>query len=235
MSNEIQPVPQALSLELYDKMSDPMEAIKTLGAAIFKSGMFGCTKTEQGEVLAMQCLAERKPPLEIAKTYHFINGKLSIKSDALLGKFLIAGGSVQWGERTATKVVGTFSKGGSSVVITATMDEFIANGVATGNNKETWRKYPRQMLTARAISEGVRLVGPDCCFGLYTAEEMDQKVTRKPSSIIDIVPPGKTETAVKLLVSAGMLEEGQQLSDLSALDEESILKKPQAFIEAINK
>ena len=75
------------TLAVYDRITDPMQAIKTLGAAIFKSGIFGVDKPEIGEVLAMQCLAERKSPLELARTYHFIEGKLAIKSDALLAKF----------------------------------------------------------------------------------------------------------------------------------------------------
>jgi hypothetical protein len=78
------------NIAMYDRITDPMQAIKTLGAAIFKSGIFGVDKPEIGEVLAMQCLAERKSPLELARTYHFIEGKLAIKSDALLAKFQMA-------------------------------------------------------------------------------------------------------------------------------------------------
>lgn len=198
------------SLEMYDRMDNPLEAVKALGASIFKSGMFGCTKQEQGEVLAMQCLAERKAPLEIASTYHFIQGKLAIKSEALLGRFLQSGGIVQWIERSDTKVVATFSRGGSTVTVTTTIEQFRANGVATGANKGTWDKYPRHMLSARAITEGVKLVGPDCCMGVVVAEV--QEATNL--NLDDIIPPDKEAQGIKLLIECGFLKEGQTLSDL---------------------
>lgn len=226
---------QPAALEVFDRISDPLEAVKALGASIFKSGMFGCTKPEQGEVLAMQCLAEKKSPLEIASSYHFIQGKLCLRSDALLGRFLRAGGKVEWLERTDDKVVATFEKDGSKVTVTQTLERWKKNGVATGANKGTWDKYPVNMLSARCITEGVRLVGADCCIGVHIAEDVESVRARPvPTSIIDIVPPGKAERAVDLLVKAGMLEAGQSLSDLSPTDEATILKKPAAFVAALN-
>ena len=49
MSDELIPVPLG-ETQVYDRMSDPLAAIKTLGGAIFKSGIFGVDKPEQGEV-----------------------------------------------------------------------------------------------------------------------------------------------------------------------------------------
>ena len=221
-----------------------MEAIKVLGSSIFKSGLFGCDRIEQGEVLAMQCLSERKSPLELARTYHFIQGQLAIRADALLAKFIASGGIVEWTERTDTKVVATFTKGVMKAVITADLDEYKRNGTAfsaPGKLKANWEKWPRRMLTARAISEGVRLISPDCCFGVAVYEDSEAGETRRvqrvepiATSIIELIPPGKTEKAVALLVQAQMLEEGQTLGDLSKTDEETILKKPKAFLAALN-
>ncbi len=102
-SNELTPVVntsnELAAAGVYDRISDPMSAIKTLGLSIFKSGIFGLDKPEQGEILAMQCMVEKKSPLELARTYHFIQGQLAIRSDALLAKFHQAGGIVEWGDR----------------------------------------------------------------------------------------------------------------------------------------
>jgi hypothetical protein len=239
MSEEIVPVPAA-SLDVYDRINDPLAAIKTLGGAIFKSGIFGLDKPEQGEVLAMQCLAERKSPLELARTYHFIQGQLAIRSDALLAKFHQAGGSVTWTTRTDTEVVATFKRGTSAANIVATIDEYIANGTATKADgktlKDNWKKWPRRMLTARAISEGVRLVAPECCFGVYVAEEIESKPLEVvPTTLADIIPPGKTEKAIEILVRSGHLVIGDTLEDLSPDTVASILKKPQAFLNALDK
>src|SRR5690606_39519633 len=85
------------AIEVYDKCNDA-DSIKVLGEAIAYSGMFGCEKPEQGIVLALQCMAERKPPLEMAKTYHLIKGKLSKRADAMLADFRKAGGKWEWAD-----------------------------------------------------------------------------------------------------------------------------------------
>jgi hypothetical protein len=39
-------------------------------------------------------------------------------------------------------------------------------------SKDNWRNYPRAMLRARCISEGIRAVYPGCVVGVYTPEEV---------------------------------------------------------------
>ena len=240
MSDELIPVPLG-ETQVYDRMSDPLAAIKTLGGAIFKSGIFGLDKPEQGEILALQCLAERKSPLELARTYHFIQGQLAIRSDALLAKFHQAGGTVEWTNRSDLAVIATFRKGKGEAVITATMREYIENGTATKADgktlKDNWKKWPRRMLTARAVSEGVRLIAPECCFGVYVAEEiMDANIHQKPArptSLKEIIPTDRIESAVSVLKKTGHLLDGQGLDDITSDTEQSILKNPQPFLNAV--
>jgi hypothetical protein len=68
------------SVGVYDRIKDPMLAIKTLGMSIFKSGLFGLDRPEQGDIIAMQCMVEKKSPLELVRTYHLINGQLAIRA-----------------------------------------------------------------------------------------------------------------------------------------------------------
>ena len=229
------------SLEIYDRINDPMLAIKTLGAAIFKSGIFyGLDRPEQGEVLAMECLAQRKSPLELVRTFHFINGQLTIRADALLAKFHQAGGSVTWHERTDKIVRATFKRGESAIEITHTFQAYVDNKVAIGKDgkvKDNWAKWPIRMLTARAISEGVRLIAPECCFGTYVSEEMDSP--SKPTitkTLDDLIPPKCRDAAVRVLIKSGHLEEGQGWGDIPADFIESIQGRRQLpFIEAVHK
>jgi hypothetical protein len=185
---------------LYNKINDPIEAIKVMGAMIAESGMFGCTKHEQGMVLAMQCLAEGKAPLELAKTYHMVEGKLAMRADAMLGRFLTTGGKVKWSERTNDKVEAIFSHGDSGdVVISANLTEMKNIGVATDKTgktlKQNWAKFPRQMLTARVISEGVRLLAPQLIAGVYTPEEVSDF---SPSNVsIPVAPAPQVRVATK--------------------------------------
>lgn len=43
-------------------------------------------------------------------------------------------------------------------------------------SNDVWRKYPKSMLRARAISSGARVVFPDCIMGCYTPEELGGEV-----------------------------------------------------------
>lgn len=163
------------SIGVYGKINDPIQAMQIMGEMIAGSGMFGCTKTEQGMVLAMQCLAEGKAPLELAKTYHIIEGKLTMRADAMLGRYLASGGKVKWTERSDKRVAATWICDGNEVEIAVTIEEMTKNGVALGNNgklKTNWQRFPRQMLTARNISEAIRLLMPQIVAGIYTPEEV---------------------------------------------------------------
>ncbi len=244
-SNELTPVVntsnELAAAGVYDRISDPMSAIKTLGLSIFKSGIFGLDKPEQGEILAMQCMVEKKSPLELARTYHFIQGQLAIRSDALLAKFHQAGGIVEWGDRTDERVTATFRKGTSSAAIVADMKEYVANGTALGKDgkpKDNWKKWPRRMLTARAISEGVRLIAPECCFGTYSVEELDATPSR-PSvrqntlTLDELVPEAKRDAAVEVLRQTGHLTPTQGWADIPTDLAETLCKKPGPFLSAV--
>jgi hypothetical protein len=246
-NNELLPVVQpahelSTAAGVYDRISDPMQAIKTLGLAIFKSGIFGLDKPEQGEILAMQCMVEKKSPLELARTYHFIQGQLAIRSDALLAKFQQAGGTVAWTERTDEKVKATFRKGTSSADIVADMKEYVGNGTALGKDgklKDNWKKWPRRMLTARAISEGVRLIAPECCFGTYTVEELDATPSRpavrqNTLTLDELVPEAKRDAAVAVLRQVGHLTPEQGWADISQDLADTLCKKPGPFLTAVD-
>lgn len=232
----------ATPVAVYDRITDPMSAVKVLGSSIFKSGIFGLDKPEQGEILAMQCLVERKSPLELARTYHFINGQLAIKSDALLAKFNQAGGSVNWITRTDELVEAEFTRGTTKAFIKSAMSEYVANGVALGKDgkpKDNWKRWPRRMLTARAISEGVRLVAPECCFGTYTAEEMDVTgvsgaTAPRRQTLDEIVPDTLRHSAVGVLRKTGHLTDSQGWADIPEDVAASIAKKPAPFLKAVH-
>jgi hypothetical protein len=225
---------------VYDRINDPMMAIKTLGMSIFKSGIFGLDKPEQGEILAMQCLVEKKSPLELARTYHFIQGQLAIRSDALLAKYQMSGGKVEWITRTDKLVEAKFERNGQSANIVASIEEYIANGTALGKDgkpKDNWKKWPRRMLTARAVSEGVRLIAPECCFGTYTVEELDTgkpiNVTPLSKTLDDLVPEEMRFAAVCVLQKTNQMGMGLEWKDIPEFTKMQILAKPAPFLERV--
>ena len=236
--------------DVYTRMSDPLAAVKQLGEMIASSGLFGCTKVEQGQVLALQCLAERKPPLELAKTYHLIDGRLAMRSDAMLAKFQMSGGRVEWQSRTDKEVTAVFSHNNNKLPFTVRLEDFVSNGVATsrdGKLKDNWRKFPRQMLTARVISEAVRLLAPEIVFGVYTPEEVadfpsatqevktvkPEVVKSEPVKLDSIVTPELEADANAFLIARSYIKVGQTYRDVAPDMAERILAAPRAFIEAV--
>ena len=250
---------------IYNKITDPIHAIQVMGEMIWGSGMFGCVKPEQGMVLAMTCLAEGKAPLELAKTYHIIEGKLSMRADAMLGRYLTTGGKVKWIVRSDTEVRAIWSKDGNDVEIAATLEEYKNNGVAIGANgklKANWQKFPRQMLTARCVSEGVRLLAPQIVSGIYTPEEV-QDFSSPPAPVRHTPVPVLVEQATSVIDPAGavtarlddllakyepdasnyltekkFLRVGQTYRDLDAMTAQRILTQPSkiiAILEGIRK
>jgi hypothetical protein len=218
------------SVGIYNKINDPIQAIEKMGEMIWASGMFGCVKPEQGMVLAMQCLAEGKAPLELAKTYHIIEGKLTMRADAMLGRYLTTGGKVKWLVRSDTEVRAIWSKDGNDVEIASTLEEFKNNGIAMsakGGLKDNWRKFPKQMLTARNVSEAVRLLAPQIISGIYTPEEVSDFSSADRSLPPAVQAPKKIEETVVIQDPAGAL--------VARLDEVLAKHEPHASLYLIEK
>ena len=148
----------------------PVSEVERMAVAVAKSGLFGVSTPDQALALMLVAQAEGRHPASAAKEYHIIKGRPALKADAMLARFQQAGGKVAWNDRSNDKVSATFShEQGGELVVTWTLDDAKRAGLANGDN---WKKYPRQMLSARVISEGVRAVYPSIVSGLYTPEEV---------------------------------------------------------------
>ena len=140
--------------------------------AIARSGLFGMKTKDQALALMIVAQAENRHPGSVATEYHIIQGRPALKADAMLARFQQAGGVVEWVEYTDKKVSGKFSHSVNSptpVLIEWTFEQATKAGL-TG--KDNWKNYPRAMLRARVVSEGVRTVYPAVCVGVYTPEEV---------------------------------------------------------------
>lgn len=163
----------------------PVGDLQTMAGALAKSGLFGVKTADQALALMLVAQAEGRHPGSVASDYHIIQGRASLKSDAMLARFQQAGGRVEWHDHSNEKVSATFShaQGGALRI-----DWDIARAKAAGlGGKDNWRQYPRQMLRARVISEGVRAVFPAVLNGMYTPEEVQefpaQRVTLYESAV----------------------------------------------------
>ena len=156
-----------------------LQDIERAGSYIAKSGLFGVKTPEQAIALRLVAQAEGRNPFEAARDYHIIQGRPALKADAILARFQQAGGSVRWIELSDTKAVAEFSHPqGGKVTIDWDLDRAKRAGLL---GKDNWRNYPRQMLRARVISEGVRTIYPGVCVGTYTVEEVQDMSEIKPT------------------------------------------------------
>jgi hypothetical protein len=141
-----------------------------MALAIAKSGLFGMKSPEQAMALMLVAQAEGMHPAIAARDFHVIQGRPALKADAMLARFQAAGGKVRWTSYTNERVAAMFSHAaGGEVEIEWTIAQAKTAGL-TG--KDVWRQYPRAMLRARVISEGIRTVFPGVAVGVYTPEEL---------------------------------------------------------------
>ena len=138
---------------------------------VVKSGLTAFKSPEQAIVLMLQADAEGLHPMRALAEYNIIQGRPALRSDAMLARFQQAGGKVRWIERGDTAVEAEFYHPAlmDPVRVRWTLDQAKKAGLA---NKQNWKQYPRQMLTARVISEGVRIAYPAVVTGVYTPEEV---------------------------------------------------------------
>lgn len=181
------------------KMSNnlvPLGDIERMAASVAKSGLFGVKQPEQAMALMLIAQAEGLHPAIAARDYHIIQGRPALKADAMLARFQTAGGKVKWTSMTDAKVSAIFSHPQGGEVEIEWTSEMVKRA---GINNDMHRKYPRQMLRARCISEGIRTVFPGVVVGTYTPEEVADmepvKASATPASVVveqdvtDWLPP----------------------------------------------
>jgi hypothetical protein len=234
-------------VNVYDRIADPVSATAQLGEWIASSGMFGCTKIEQGHILALQCLAERKSPFDIKRTYHLINGQISMRSDAMLAGYRQRGGKVVWKQFDAKAAVAIWKYDGNEVEIGFSLDDAKIAGLWPAKAGGGWAKDPAAMLRARCISKAVRMLAPEVVMGVYTPEEVADFTTEtkapQNANVRDWDALAKLEKAFEpvesdinaVLLADGRIKEGQTFRDLPEDSIRKLSQKPDLLLSKIPK
>jgi len=98
-----------------------------------------------------------------------------------MARFQAMGGRAEWHKLTDKEAEATFSHPhGGSVRISWTIE--MARGIGLAN-KDNWKHYPRAMLRARCIAEGVRTVYPAAIGGMLLSEEAQDAPAEKVVSV----------------------------------------------------
>lgn len=184
-------------LTVFERVTDPLAFSNDFGQSIFDSALLGCRNVAQGRVMALTCLTEKKTPIELARVYHIIDNKLSMRADAMLAEFRKAGGKYKWistgDDGVAARALFTFE--GESIEIGYTIEDAKrAKLIRSGGN---WEKDPGSMLRARTASKAVRMLAPEIVAGYYTPEELGDVID---STFTDVNQGGANGTAKRATV-----------------------------------
>jgi hypothetical protein len=190
----------------------PVDQIERMAVSVARSGLFGVKTPDQAMALMLIAQAEGLHPAIAARDYHVINGRPALRADAMLARFQAAGGKVEWGEYTDTKVVGKFSHPSGGSVEIAWTTKMAQDAGLTRN--PTWKSYPRQMLRSRCISEGIRTVFPGVLVGTYTPEEVEDMAPAPRQA-----PPPPAPEPVEIVIDADkLLDQIELASTLEGLE-----------------
>lgn len=162
-----------------------VQDLEVMADRVAKSKLFGLDAS-QAFTLMLLCQAEGIHPVKAVQRYHVIQGRPAMKADAMLADFLRIGGTVHWNtesdDREKCEAIFTHPKfAPDGKTIKFSMADAKSAGL-TGNS--TWQKYPSNMLRARVVSNGVRMIAPGIVAGLYTPEEVE---SLDPEPIVTIV------------------------------------------------
>ena len=234
------------SAEMYSKIADPITAIEKMGEWIAASGMLGCTKVEQGKLIAWQCAAEKKTPFDFRREYHIINGSLSMRSDAMLAGYRARGGKVIWKQFDTKAAIAVWTYDGNQCEIGFSAEDAKIAGLLPAKPLSGWAKDPAAMLRARCISKAVRMLAPEVVAGIYTPEETEDfqpaiaETVVAPTKSFDITAKlealfeDREEEVNALLSKAGRIQEGQTFRDLTDAIASKYISKPDLILSKLS-
>lgn len=166
--------------------------------AIAKSGLFGLKSPDQVLALMAVAQAEGRHPGSVARDYHIIQGRPALRADAMLARFQQAGGTVNWLKYADDEVKAEFSHPqGGSLTLSWTLKQAKEIGLA---GKDNWKNYPRAMLRARVISEGIRTVYPGVLTGEYTPEEVMDFTPAQTMPKVEVIEHEEVKDGLALYV-----------------------------------
>jgi hypothetical protein len=164
-------------------------------------------------------------PMESLQKIFLIEGKPALSAELMRSQVLKNGHSIKFTTLTDTRVTIEGKRAGEDnwTAVTWTIAEAQRAGVAS---KDVWKKYPRNMLSARATSELCRLIFPDALGGIsYTPEEIENEDAEAGSGAVvrvsNRVQRAKAPDPVEPSFDADIVESDEDSSEISRDSEEN--------------
>lgn len=191
-------------LQSIDILKEPM----ALGEVFAKSGMFPDVKDQAQAVVKIMAGKELGlSAFESMASIYMVNGKLALTSKAM-SSLIKRSRKYDYtvDELTETECKISFYRlqkpedgMNKDVLLGQSIFTFKDAAKAGLVNKDVWKNYPKNMLFARALSNGARFYAPDAICGYYATEEL-QDIEEPPVSpqkqIIEMNSEGVTDGSI---------------------------------------
>lgn len=189
-----------MSTELSVRPHTAVKDLETISDRAAKSRLFGMDR-DQIFTLCLIAESEGLHPISALRRYHVIEGRPAMRADAMQAEFQRSGGRVEWIESTPQSCTAMFyhkEYAPKGFRVQVTFEEMDRAGITRGREglKKNWKQFPRQMLRARVISEGVRAVNPSIVVGIYTPEEVQDFEPPRQVTARVVEPPAKVTPEV---------------------------------------
>ncbi len=186
-----------------------------------QTGFLPQAVTTPGQAMAIAIFGQELgiPLMTSFRTIHVVNGKPGLAAEMMLTKFMQRGGTVEWGETSATKCEGLFISKGTPKGFNSmfSIEKAKTAGLAS---KQVWKNYPEDMLRARCISRGVRGSDPGAIGGSHSPEELGGDVLTD-GTVIDVAAEAPVPKDVDLEAPmSAKTGEGQMAQDGTEAEQE---------------
>lgn len=151
-------------------------SISQLGEIMAASGLFGDTRSAAQAIVKILAGQELGfGPIASMTGINIIRGRVTLSANLLAAavkRHARYDYRVTRLDNDACEIA--FYQDGNQIGLSVfSMDDAKRAGLSS---KEIWKQYPRNMLFARALSNGARMFCPDVASGVYTPEELDAVV-----------------------------------------------------------
>lgn len=163
-----------------DKVLQPLEILKepmALGEVFAASGIFKDIKTAAQAVVKILAGKELGlTPIESMNSLYIVNDKIAVLAATIAARIKKSGKyDYKINKLDETECSITFLVINGEVkelgISTFTVKDAAKAGIV---NKDNWKNYPRNMLFARAISNGARWYCPDSLSSFHSVEELEE-------------------------------------------------------------
>ncbi len=162
---------------------------KALGEVFAESGMFTDVKTAAQAVVKIIAGKELGlSPIESMNSLYMVNGKIAVSSK-IIASLVKKSGKYDYtieklDDQECTLIF--YQLNGEKVDLGKSTFTFKDAAKAGLVNKDNWKNYPRNMMFARALSNGARWYCPDATASFYSVEELEGVKVEKLPDVITI-------------------------------------------------